>query len=93
MEKLLPINTGLKQKMVIINGLEILNLFLKEIIHGEVKQLIGITLDIHKEETVAQELQQSQQELLNAQEIAQLGSFTWNLIFTFSCFRRNKKNS
>jgi PAS domain S-box-containing protein len=47
---------------------------------GEVKQLIGITLDIHKEETVAQKLQQSQQELLNAQEIAQLGSFTWDLI-------------
>jgi PAS domain S-box-containing protein len=46
--------------------------------NGEVKQLIGITLDIHKDEIIAKQLQQSQHELLNAQEIAQLGSFTWN---------------
>lgn len=43
-----------------------------------VQQVISICLDVHKEKTVADELKSREEQLLEAQEIAQLGSFTWN---------------
>jgi PAS domain S-box-containing protein len=46
---------------------------------GTVVQTISITLNVHKEKIVAEELKQREAQLLEAQEIAQLGSFSWNL--------------
>ncbi|HVG40769.1 MAG TPA: PAS domain-containing protein, partial [Chitinophagaceae bacterium] len=41
-------------------------------------ETIGITLDIDKEQHLANELQEREAQLSEAQEIAQLGSFTWS---------------
>jgi len=46
---------------------------------GTVVQTISITLNVHKEKIVAEELKQREAELLEAQELAQLGSYNWNL--------------
>jgi PAS domain S-box-containing protein len=45
---------------------------------GQVSEKIGIAIDIHKQKLIADELHKREAELLEAQEIAQLGSFTWN---------------
>ena len=45
---------------------------------GQVTQAIGIALDIDNEKRVADQLHQREQQLLEAQDIAQLGSFTWH---------------
>ncbi len=44
---------------------------------GSVTQTIGIVLDVDKEKKVAEQLQQREQQLLEAQDIAQIGSFVW----------------
>ena len=49
----------------------------KRAANGEVTQAIGIALDIDNEKRVADQLHQREQQLLEAQNIAQLGSFTW----------------
>ncbi|MGZ3848940.1 MAG: PAS domain-containing protein, partial [Flavisolibacter sp.] len=46
---------------------------------GAVSQKIGIAIDVHEQKITAEQLQQREAELLEAQEIAQLGSFTWFL--------------
>ncbi len=46
---------------------------------GIVWQVIGIALDISAEKKTADELQKREQQLLEAQEITNLGSFSWNL--------------
>lgn len=45
---------------------------------GQVVEKIGIAIDVHEQKIVTDALQKREQELLEAQEIAQLGSFTWN---------------
>lgn len=46
--------------------------------NGEVTQSIGIALDVDKEKKVSEQLQQREQQLLEAQDIAQIGSFTYH---------------
>jgi PAS domain S-box-containing protein len=46
---------------------------------GAPTQIIGISLDINKEKEAAQKLQLREQQLSEAQEIAGLGSFEWDL--------------
>jgi PAS domain S-box-containing protein len=46
---------------------------------GEISQKIGIAIDVHEQKIIADKLQKREEELLEAQEIAQLGSFTWEL--------------
>lgn len=45
---------------------------------GKVSQKIGIAIDVHEQKIIADALQKREQELLEAQEIARLGSYTWN---------------
>ncbi|HVF80782.1 MAG TPA: PAS domain-containing protein [Flavisolibacter sp.] len=45
---------------------------------GSVWQTIGITLDIDKEQKAADELHKREQQLLEAQDIAQLGNYYWD---------------
>ena len=45
---------------------------------GSVSQTIGITLDIDKEQQAAEGLYNREQQLLEAQEIAQLGDYYWD---------------
>lgn len=45
---------------------------------GEITEKIGIAIDVHKQKTTADQLHKREAELLEAQEIAQLGSFTWH---------------
>jgi PAS domain S-box-containing protein len=52
---------------------------------GEVWQTIGITLDIDKEQKTVQRLHRRERQLLEAQEIALVGNFYWDL--------SNKKSS
>lgn len=47
---------------------------------GEVTQLIAISLDVDAEKRTADQLKQREDQLLEAQEIANLGSFSWNLL-------------
>lgn len=44
---------------------------------GRVTQKIGITLNIDKEEQMSRELEQREKQLLEAQDIAQIGSYYW----------------
>jgi PAS domain S-box-containing protein len=44
---------------------------------GEITQKIGIAIDVHEQKITADQLRKREEELLEAQEIAQLGSFTW----------------
>jgi PAS domain S-box-containing protein len=44
----------------------------------KVSEKIGIAIDVHKQKLIADELRKREAELLEAQQIAQLGSFTWN---------------
>jgi len=46
---------------------------------GEVVQLIGIAFDISKERSVRNELVSREEDLLEAQELSNIGSYTWNL--------------
>ncbi|HEY1055153.1 MAG TPA: PAS domain-containing protein, partial [Emticicia sp.] len=46
---------------------------------GEISQIIGMSLDINKEKDAAHKLQVREQQLREAQEIAGLGSFEWDL--------------
>lgn len=46
---------------------------------GQVNQKIGIAIDVHQQKITADQLRKSEEALLEAQEIAQLGSFTWDL--------------
>ena len=45
---------------------------------GEVIEKIGIAIDIHQQQLTADKLHKREAELLEAQEIAQLGSFNWD---------------
>jgi PAS domain S-box-containing protein len=45
---------------------------------GEISEKIGIAIDVHKQKITADELRKREKELLEAQEIAQLGSFVWD---------------
>ena len=45
---------------------------------GEISEKIGIAIDVHKQKTTSDQLQKREAELLEAQEIAQLGNFTWD---------------
>ena len=47
--------------------------------NGEPMQLIGIAFDISKERSVHNELVSREEDLLEAQELSNLGSYTWNL--------------
>jgi PAS domain S-box-containing protein len=47
--------------------------------NGKASQLICISLDVHREKKTAEQLKQREEQLLEAQEIAQLGSFSWDL--------------
>ena len=46
---------------------------------GELVEKIGICIDIHEQKLTAEKLQKREAELLEAQEIAKIGSFTWDL--------------
>jgi PAS domain S-box-containing protein len=46
---------------------------------GGVSQTIGITLDIDKEQRAVEELHNSERKLLEAQDIAQLGNYYWDI--------------
>jgi PAS domain S-box-containing protein len=46
---------------------------------GQVKQIIGISLDVDKEKKTAEQLQAREEQLLEAQELAGLGSYEWNI--------------
>ena len=46
---------------------------------GEVIQLIGVALDVDAEKKIAEQLKRSEEQLLEAQKIARLGSFSWDL--------------
>ena len=46
---------------------------------GKVAQKIGIAIDVHEQKITADRLQKREEELLEAQEIAQLGSYVWNM--------------
>ncbi|HEX6335027.1 MAG TPA: PAS domain-containing protein, partial [Flavisolibacter sp.] len=46
---------------------------------GNISEKIGIAIDIHDQKLVSEELARGEAQLIEAQEIAQLGSFTWNL--------------
>jgi PAS domain S-box-containing protein len=48
--------------------------------NGSVEQLIGVALDIDNEKKTAEKLKKSEQDLLVAQKIGQLGSFSWDLV-------------
>ncbi len=48
--------------------------------NGSVVQVIGIALDIEREKKMADELRQREEQLLEAQSLAELGSFKWNLV-------------
>lgn len=43
-------------------------------------QIIGIALDINNEKETAQELQNREEQLLEAQELAEIGSFEWDIL-------------
>ena len=45
---------------------------------GVVAQKIGIAIDVHEQKLTADKLKKREEELLEAQEIAQLGSFVWD---------------
>ncbi len=45
---------------------------------GAVWQTIGITLDVDKEQKATEELEEREQQLLEAQDIAQLGNYYWD---------------
>ncbi len=45
---------------------------------GKVIEIIGIALDVDKEKRTAEQLKLQEQQLLEAQEIAHIGSFLWN---------------
>lgn len=45
---------------------------------GKISEKIGIAIDVHKQKIIADALERREQELLEAQEIAQLGSYTWD---------------
>jgi PAS domain S-box-containing protein len=47
---------------------------------GKPSQVIGIYIDISKEKKISQQLEYGQEQLKEAQEIAGLGSFDWDLI-------------
>ncbi|HUR12238.1 MAG TPA: PAS domain-containing protein [Flavitalea sp.] len=49
-------------------------------IEGEVWQIIGIATDIHNEKQIEQQLFYRESQLLEAQELAQLGSYEWDLV-------------
>ncbi len=51
----------------------------KRTAQGEVSEKIGIAVDVHKQKLIADQLRKREAELLEAQEIAQMGSFTWDL--------------
>jgi PAS domain S-box-containing protein len=51
---------------------------------GKVTQLIGTALDVDKEKRTAEQLQRREEELLEAQEIGRIGSFSWDLTGTDS---------
>lgn len=44
---------------------------------GAISQKIGIAIDVHEQKIIAEKLRKREEELLEAQEIAQLGSWTW----------------
>lgn len=44
---------------------------------GAITQKIGIAIDVHEQKIIAEKLKKREDELLEAQEIAQLGSWTW----------------
>jgi PAS domain S-box-containing protein len=44
---------------------------------GAVSQKIGIAIDVHEQKLTSDKLKKREEELLEAQEIAQLGSFVW----------------
>jgi PAS domain S-box-containing protein len=46
---------------------------------GQVKQIIGISLDVDKEKKTAEQLQAREEQLLEAQELAGMGSYEWNI--------------
>ncbi|TDH29122.1 PAS domain S-box protein [Segetibacter sp. 3557_3] len=48
--------------------------------NGSVVQVIGIALDIENEKKMADELRQREEQLLEAQSLAEIGSFNWNLV-------------
>jgi PAS domain S-box-containing protein len=47
--------------------------------HGEVWQVIGISFDIQDEKNIAGQLQYSSEQLLEAQAMAEMGSYEWDL--------------
>jgi PAS domain S-box-containing protein len=47
---------------------------------GTVFQKIGIAIDINEQKIIEEELKHSEEQLLEAQDIADLGSFEWNLL-------------
>ena len=57
----------------------------KRSVDGQVYQTIGITLNIDNEQRIVEELHDREQQLLEAQEIAQLGNYYWDF--------KNEQNS
>jgi PAS domain S-box-containing protein len=47
---------------------------------GELIEKIGIAIDVHEQKITADQLKERESELLEAQEIAQLGSFKWDFL-------------
>ncbi|HEX8331695.1 MAG TPA: PAS domain-containing protein [Segetibacter sp.] len=47
---------------------------------GTPTQIIGLAMDIEKEKQMAQELSNREDQLLEAQSLAEMGSFNWNLL-------------
>lgn len=46
--------------------------------NGEVSEKIGVAIDVHQQHITAEQLKKREGELLEAQEIARLGSFIWD---------------
>ncbi len=46
---------------------------------GQVIEKIGISIDVHDQKVMSEKLEKREAELLEAQEIARIGSFTWNV--------------
>ena len=53
---------------------------------GKVLEVIGMAIDVDKEKRTAEQLKLQEQQLLEAQEIARIGSFTWNFNYQNSSF-------
>jgi PAS domain S-box-containing protein len=46
---------------------------------GKLVEKIGIAIDVHEQKIISEQLQKREAELLEAQEIAKIGSFTWDM--------------